>query len=87
MKEQEAFSRAMSTLHSDNASGLVKVESQGHLFSQEKSSSRKPSQHNADKFLKRTAAVSKDACLLKIASQLDAGGHESFGHAVHRWCG
>merc|ERR1719336_1068236 len=77
LKEQEAISKAISILHSDDARDLFKksFESQGYLFLQEKSSSQMHSQQNALQFLKKAAAVSKDARLLRIASQLAAGGH------------
>merc|ERR1719336_1229308 len=77
LKEQEAISKAISILHSDDARDLFKksFESQGYLFLQEKSSSQMHSQQNALQFLKKAAAVSRDARLLRIASQLAAGGH------------
>merc|ERR1719507_1304449 len=77
LKEQEAISKAISILHSDDARDLFKksFESQGYLFLQEKSSSQMHSQQNAVQFLEKAAAVSKDARLLRIASQLAAGGH------------
>merc|ERR1719468_661676 len=77
LKEQEAISKAISILHSDDARDLFKksFESQGYFFLQEKSTSQMRNQDNAARLLKKAAAVSKDARLLRIVSQLSAGGH------------
>merc|ERR1719412_1140183 len=62
LKEQEAISKAISILHSDDARDLFKksFESQGYFFLQEKSSSHMHSQQNAARLLKKAASVSKD---------------------------
>merc|ERR1719468_641834 len=77
LKEQEAISKAISILHSDDARDLFKksFESQGYFFLQETSTSQMRNQANAARLLKNAAAVSKDARLLRIVSQLSAGGH------------
>jgi len=77
LKEQEAISKAISILHSDDARDLFKksLASQGYLFLQEESSKNLRSKINAAGLLKKAALISKDSRLMMIASQLSGGGH------------
>jgi peptidoglycan hydrolase CwlO-like protein len=77
LKEQEAISKAISILHSDDARDLFKksLASQGYLFLQEMSSKQVRGKDAATRLLKKASSVSKDGRLMMIVSRLSAGGH------------
>jgi len=77
LQEQEAISKAISILHSDDARDLFKksLASQGYFFLQEMSSKQVRGKDAATRLLKKASVVSKDGRLMTIVSRLSAGGH------------
>merc|ERR1712032_1812890 len=77
MKEQEAISKAISILHSDDSRDLFKKSfaSQGYFFLQVQEQSQKGKQRGAFQALHAASMVSGDTRLGVLASRLAAGGH------------
>jgi len=78
MKEQEAISKAISILHSDDSRDLFKKSfaSQGYFFLQvQEQSQKRGKQRGAFQALHAASMVSGDTRLGVLASRLAAGGH------------
>jgi len=77
MKEQEAISKAISILHSDDSRDLFKksFESQGYLFLQIKEKDHRQQKKGALQVLHLASMAAGDGRLAEITSRLSAGGH------------